>query len=149
MNSHVGSRHCRQEWMKDWKMKAQAPSFTSPHDSLIYRFVSLFQSLFLYVPSISVHSNLSMYLYYPLFHSPPALILSPSLPWPISSWPSYRRSHSCFPGIDTWWSVSHGAGLVQSDVAILWEFNTTVWYSDNLHLLPTGSDDQLAQQLSH
>ncbi len=121
---------------------AEASSLTFPQDSLIYPFVSLFWSLFLCVPSISVHSNLSMYLYYPLFHSPPALTLSPSLPWPLSSWPSYRRSPSCFPGIDTWWSVSHGAGFVQSDVVILWEFSATVWYVNNLHLLPIGSDDQ-------
>lgn len=92
---------------------AGAPSITSPHDSLIYPFVSLSWSPSLYAPSISVQSNLSIYLYYPPIPSTTLELSFCLLSWPLSSWPSCRRSHSCFPGIDTLQRVSHSAGIVQ------------------------------------
>lgn len=59
------------EWMKD-----EASSFTP---GLFDQSLYFTLSLFLFVPFISAHSNLSIYLYFPSFHSPPPLTLSPLL----------------------------------------------------------------------
>lgn len=53
----------------------------------------------------------ALYLYYPLHPSPKPHSPSPPLSRAPFSWPSYRRSHSCFPGTGTQRSLSHSTGL--------------------------------------
>lgn len=108
---------------------AEAPSFTFLHDSLIYPFVSLFHSLFLYVPSISVHSNLSIYLYYPPFPLPLQLPFCLLLFLGLFTLGQATDDHTA-----VFQALIHGGAWVTvqnlcSEVAILWESNTTVWYA--------------------
>lgn len=53
----------------------------------------------------------ALYLYEPFHPSPKPHSPSPPLSCAPFSWPSCRRSHSCFPGTGTQRSLSHSAGL--------------------------------------
>lgn len=83
---------------------------SSPYDSLICPYVSPFKPLcYKHAVPLSVLISFISLLPLPSLskpHSP-----SPPLSWAPFSWPSYRQSHSCFPGTGTQRSLSHSAGF--------------------------------------
>ena len=99
-------------------------------------------SLSVYVHPPSLPTLITPYIFItPSFPSRPALILAPSLTWPLSFWPGYADNHRAVFQEEIQRRFFVTVRDLHNDVAILREINTGVCNADHLRWLEIGRDD--------